>query len=60
MKVDLYVCFIDYAKAFDKVKHDDLFNILDKLDIDGKDLRIIRNQYWDQSAAVKIEGQLSE
>ena len=57
---DLYICFIDYSKAFDKVRHDELFNILASLDIDGKDLRIIRNLYWDQNAAVRIEGEVSE
>ena len=25
---DLYLCFIDYSKAFDKVKYSDLFDIL--------------------------------
>ena len=24
---DLYLCFIDYSKAFDKIKHSDLFDI---------------------------------
>ena len=43
---DLYVCFIDYEKAFDCVRHKDLFNILDELDIDGKDMR--PKIYWDQ------------
>ena len=56
----LYLCFIDYSKAFDKVRHEKLFNILEHLDIDGKDLRVIRNLYWDQSAAVRIGGELSE
>lgn len=51
---DLYICFLDYMKAFDKVKHDSLFQILENLDIDGKDLRIIRNLYWDQKAAIRI------
>ena len=49
--------FIDYSKAFDKVRHEKLFNILEHLDIDGKDLRVIRNLYWDQSAAVRIGGE---
>ena len=40
MQKDLYLCFIDYSKAFDKVRHKKLFNILEHLDIDGKDLRI--------------------
>ena len=38
---DLYLCFIDYTKAFDKVKHEKIINILENLDMDGKDLRII-------------------
>ena len=59
MQKDLYLCFID-SKAFDKVRHEKLFNILEHLDIDGKDLRVIRNLYWDQSAAVRIGGELSE
>ena len=57
---DIYLCFIDYSKAFDKVKHQNLFSILDNLDVDGKDLRIVRNLYWEQSAAVRIGGDLSE
>ena len=54
MQKELYLCFIDYSKAFDKVRHEKLFNILEHLDIDGKDLRVIRNLYWDQSAAVRV------
>ena len=60
MQKDLYLCFIDYSKAFDKVRLEKLFNILEHLDIDGKDLRVIRKLYWDQSDAVRIGGELSE
>ncbi|GFO06926.1 endonuclease-reverse transcriptase [Plakobranchus ocellatus] len=56
MDKDLHLCCIDYCKAFDKVRHVELFLILEKLDIDGKDLRVIRNLYWDQTASVRIEG----
>ena len=34
--------------------------MLRKLDIDGKDLRIIGNLYWDQKAAVRIDSELSD
>ena len=51
---DIYLCFIDYSKVFDKVKNQNLFSILDNLDIDGKDLRIVRNLYREQSAAARI------
>ena len=40
---DLYLCFIDYTKAFDKLRHEEIMSILDSLNIDGKDLRIVRN-----------------
>ena len=35
---DLYICYVDYEKAFDKVRHQDLFNILNNIGLDGKDL----------------------
>ena len=57
---DIFLCFIDYSKAFDKVRHARLFAILNKLDIDGKTLRWIRNLYWEQTAAVRVENQLSD
>ena len=38
------------------MKHEDLFEFLQNLDIDWKDLRIIRNLYWEQSAAIRIDG----
>ena len=57
---DIYLCFIDYSKAFDKVKHEELFNMLAALDTDGKDLRLVRNLYWEQEAAVRIGGEHSQ
>ena len=45
MQKDIYLCFIDYTKAFDKVKHVQLLDMLQDLDIDGKDIRLLRNLY---------------
>ena len=56
----LFLCFIDYTKAFDKVRHEDLITMFDSLDIDGKDLRLIRNLYWEQTAAMKIDDSIGE
>ena len=56
---DLYLCFIDYTKAFDKLRHEEMMSILDSLNIDGKDLRIVRNIYWEQKAAMRIGNYLS-
>ena len=55
---DLYLCFIDYTKAFDKVNHEELIHILEHLNIDGKDLRIIKNLYWQQTAAIKVGNEI--
>ena len=60
MQKDVYVCFIDYTKAFDKERHEELMNMLQDLEIDGKDIRLIRNMYWEQSACMKIDNQYSE
>ncbi|GFO30064.1 retrovirus-related pol polyprotein line-1 [Plakobranchus ocellatus] len=57
MQKDLPFCFIDNSKAFEKVKHAELFRMLEKLDIDGKNPRIIRNLYWGQTASVRIEAE---
>ena len=56
---DLYLCFIDYTKAFDKVRHEEIINILENLDMDGKDLRIIKNLYWKQTATVRMDNEVS-
>ena len=50
MQKDIYICYIDYVKAFDKVQHKHLFRILEGLDINGKDLELIKNLYWEQEA----------
>ena len=56
---ELYLCFIDYTKAFDKLRHEEIMSILDSLNIDGKDLRIVRNIYWEQTVAMRIGNDLS-
>src|SRR5438132_5897329 len=55
---NLYLCFIDFTKAFDKVRHIKLLNMLQDLDLDGKDIRQVRNLYWDQSAAIRYQNEL--
>ncbi|RUS75173.1 hypothetical protein EGW08_017081 [Elysia chlorotica] len=50
----IYVCFIDYAKAFDRVHHTKLIESLKGIGIDGKVIRIIRNLYWEQTSCFRI------
>ena len=56
---DLYTCFIDYSKAFDRIHHATLVDCLEKIGVDGKDIRIIANLYWYQKAAIRIDDELS-
>ena len=56
----LVVCFIDYEKAFDRVRHEDLIEILKDIGVYGKELRVVQNLYWSQKACVKIDGEETE
>ena len=56
---DLYLCFIDYTKAFDRVKHSDLFDILLRHNCDGKDLGVIKILYRKQEVTIRIDDDCS-
>ena len=60
MKKDLYLAFLDYRKAFDRVKHIELLEMLNNIDIDDKDLRLIQNLYFEQTAAIKVNDLISD
>ena len=57
MQKNVYLCFIDFEKAFDTVKHENMIEMLKEIHLDGKDVRLISNLYWDQKAAVEIENE---
>ena len=48
---DVYICFINYTKAFDRVKHTKMIKCLQEIGIDDKDLQIIAKSYWEPGAA---------
>ena len=54
MQQTIYLCFTDWKKAFDSVNHEKLFQLLNKIGIDSKDLRLIQTLYYEQTANVKI------
>ena len=56
----VYLCFIDYVIAFDRVNHQDLIKLMERLNVDGKDQRVIRNLYWQRIAAVRWGNEFSE
>ena len=57
---DVYTCFIDYSKAFDTVKHASLVELLQSLDVDKSETRLLTNLYWKQTAAVRCGDDISE
>lgn len=59
MQQEVYIGLIDYAKAFDKVQHEKMIKILQDIGLDARDIRIIRNLYWNQKANVKVNGELT-
>ena len=50
---NIYFCFIDYAKAFDCVDHNKLWEILTEMSIPGHLTCLLRNLYTDQEATVR-------
>ena len=49
----IYFCFIDYAKAFDCVDHNKLWNILKEMGIPDHLICLLRNLYAGQEATVR-------
>ena len=52
-KKKMFICFIDYTKAFDRVKHNKLIEVLGKYDIPQEEIRLISNLYWNLTAVVR-------
>lgn len=52
-KKTIYLCFIDYTKAFDRVRHDKLMELMRKTGIPNHEIRLIANLYWRQTATVR-------
>ena len=57
---DLYLCFIDLEKAFDRVPRQKLFEVLGEYGIRGNLLSAIKSIYVGSKAAVRIDGEMSE
>ena len=52
-KKNIYFCFIDYAKAFDCVDHNQLWKILKEMGIPDHLTCLLRNMYAGQEATVR-------
>ena len=52
---NIYVCFIDYTKAFDCVDYNKLWKILKEMGIQNHLACLLRNLYAGQEATVRTE-----
>ena len=52
-KKNIYFCFIDYAKAFDCVDNNKLWQILQEMEIPDHLIHLLRNLYAGQEATVR-------
>ncbi|KAF7250972.1 LINE-1 retrotransposable element ORF2 protein [Varanus komodoensis] len=50
---NIYFCFIDYAKAFDCVDHNKLWQVLKEMGVPDHLICLLRNLYTDQEATVR-------
>ena len=50
---NIYICFINYSKAFDCVHHNKLWKILKEMGIPDHLTCLLRNLYADQEATVR-------
>ena len=56
----IYFCFIDYAKAFDCVDHNELWKILKEMRIPDPLTCLLKNLYAGQEATVRIGHRTSD
>ena len=57
---DIFVAFVDYEKAFDRVHWPKLMEVLAKIGVDYRDRKMIWNLYMNQTESVMIDGELSD
>ena len=57
---EVYICFVDFEKAFDRVNWVKMMEVLRKIGVDWRDRRLISNLYMEQTATVRIANDFSE
>lgn len=57
---DVYICFVDFEKAFDRVNWIKMMEILKSLQVDWRDRRLIYQLYMRQEAVIRIADGESE
>src|SRR6218665_3525325 len=58
-KQEVYICFVDYEKAYDRVDWKKLINALRRMGVDWRERRLIGNLYLGQKVRIRIEDEYS-
>ena len=53
---NVYICFVDFEKAFDRVNWEKMMKALQSIGVDWRDQRMICELYMNQEAIVRIAG----
>ena len=56
----VYICFVDFEKAFDRVDWVKMFEILKDLHVDWKDRRLLQDLYLRQEVVIRIASEESD
>src|SRR5688572_16803738 len=56
----LFMCFVDFKKAFDSIAHETLWMTMIEMGFPGHIINLLTKLYWEQKARVKVAGTLSE
>jgi len=57
---ELFVCFVDFEKAFDRVNRLKLLEVLRSIGVDWRDRRMIGELYMQQETVVRVGGELTD
>jgi len=55
MQQDLFICFVDYSKAFDNARYNQLWSIMTEMGFPPHVIKLIRSLYRDQQSAARLE-----
>jgi len=57
---DVYICFVDFEKAFDRVSWEKMMKVLKNLGVDWRDRKMISELYLNQEAVIRVGEEESE
>ena len=54
MQQSVFMCFVDFERASDTVKQEEMIEIVTNIGVDEIDTGLISNLHWNQEVAVRV------